>query len=675
MKSRPSPSAKRLAAAVLLAGTLAASAAIVPTEWQHRQALEVSAAGLVKVPVPPATFDVAQPGLVDLRVVDPDGREVASLLDRELRFDEPAPPPRSVRAARFSAEATTDGVQLVIETGVPGKLAALELETANPFFLKAAHVETSADGREWQSVGPAEPVFRQFGAEQLALRLDGREASHVRVTLDNLRTRPVTFTGARIVPVPSRAEAARPVTVSHPATIDRREEFAGETVLTVSLPGRHLPLAALGLDIQDPLFMRRVTVAVRDVQGTQSSERVIATGTVYRVSLDGSAPRTQLEVPVLAPAPDKLLLVHIHNGDSPPLTIPAVEAKMHPVSVLFRAASAGRHQLLSGNPQATPARYDLAAFAAELRAALAAVVVPGPLTSLPDYRPRETLAAAPLPEIPLSGAPLDTKGWSVRRSVRIASAGVQELELDPAALAGARSDFADLRLMQNGNQIPYVLERPALSRALDLSAVPDPDKKRPTVSRWRVALPQAGLPAQKLILTSTTPLFARQFRVMERIETPEGRTAEITLATGEWSRTPEPGVPETRIFDLPTRLRGDTLWLETDNGDNPPIALTSVGVTTPVVRLVFKVASQEGFELLHGRPSADAPRYDLSLVAARLLTAPRQVAQLDPAPAAPSKPAFAGLDQRYLFWGVLILVIVALLAIVAKMLPKPPGPP
>lgn len=46
-----------------------------------------------------------------------------------------------------------------------------------------------------------------------------------------------------------------------------------------------------------------------------------------------------------------------------------------------------------------------------------------------------------------------------------------------------------------------------------------------------------------------------------------GRTYEHTLAAGPWSRTPEPGSPRTRVFDLGGRLRTDTLYVETDNGE------------------------------------------------------------------------------------------------------------
>jgi len=665
------PPPKRLALLFTLLAT-GATAAITPTEWSHRQALPVTAPGLTRLTLPAATFDAAQPDLTDLRLLDASGQELPYLLDRDLavRGFEPVRPlsPRSFRASPAG-----DTTLLQVETGTSEPLEALDLETSVPFFLKAAHVEVSADGQAWESVGAAVPVFRQFGAEQLRLSLDRRKAAFVRVTLDDFRSRKIDFTGAKFRPAPTRA--APPPLSPLGARITRRDEFAGETVLTVTLDGRHVLLGALIFDASDPLFMRRVTVAIREVQGAVSAERLIGSGTIYRLALDGAPARAQLELPLDFSPPTRELLIHIHNGDSPPLNLDGVRASQHPVNLLFLAPAAGSFTLLTGNLQSAAPRYDLAAFAGEMRKAEATLVTAGDLEMMPDYHPRESLGTAPLPDVPLEGAPLDITGWSHRKAVQLAHAGVQELELDLEALALARPDNADLRLLRNGNQIPYVLELPALARALTLTPESAPDAKRPALSVWRLALPQSGLPLRRLVLSSTTPLFQRQLRIYEKLTDADGRVFENTLASGAWSRTPEPGVPESRVFDLADRLRTNTLWIETDNGDNPAIALGAVQAVHPVVRLVFKTTETEGFTLAYGNPAVAAPRYDLSLVAVKLLTASRNVAQLAAGGATvAAKPAFAGLDGGYVFWGALALVVIVLLVVVAKLLPKPPAP-
>jgi hypothetical protein len=92
----------------------------------------------------------------------------------------------------------------------------------------------------------------------------------------------------------------------------------------------------------------------------------------------------------------------------------------------------------------------------------------------------------------------------------------------------------------------------------------------------------------------------------------------------------------------------------------------------PVVRLVFKVAEPDGLSLAYGNKSANAPRYDLSLVAVRLLTSSRNVARMGAdEPGAGARNPFAGINGGYVFWGALALVVVALLVVVARLLPKP----
>jgi hypothetical protein len=116
----------------------------------------------------------------------------------------------------------------------------------------------------------------------------------------------------------------------------------------------------------------------------------------------------------------------------------------------------------------------------------------------------------------------------------------------------------------------------------------------------------------------------------------------------------------------------DTLWIETDNGDNPAIALGAVQVIYPVVRLIFKVAESDDFTLAYGNSSASAPSYDLSLVATKLLTASRTAAHLSEVEQdAKTRNPFAGINGGLVFWAALTLVVIVLLVVVAKLLPKP----
>lgn len=667
------PRRAKLLLAFVLGLPAAGLAALVPTEWSRRQPVAVPAPGVMQLSLPPAAYDAAAPEIVDVRLVDATGREVPYLSD-DTRVGGLRQPRPAFRPKSFRVVPDENLVHLVLETGTDEKLDSLLLETPAPFFLKAAHVEISPDGGNWQSLGPASPVFRKFGAELLRLELRGRAAAFVRVTLDNAPNRQVAFTGAELTAAAAQPARVPPVPVA--VRITRREDFATETMLTVELEGRNLPLASLGLEAADPVFMRRVTVAVREADGAGAHERIVAAGTLYRVALEGAEARSQLELPVNFTPSTREILVHIHNGDSPPLALTRLTAQYYPTDLLFHAPAAGTYYLLTGNAQVDAPDYDLAAFLDELRRVRPTRLTAGAAEDMPGYHPREPLAVTALPEIPLAGAPLDTHDWVFHRALHLENPGIQELELDPAALAGAQGSYADLRVMHRGNQIPYVLERPPLHRAIALPFTAAPDPKRPSYSVWRVTLPQPRLPASHLTLTSATRLFTREFSILERAPKPQGGTMEFLRGIGKWSRWLEPRASDSQTFALdPPFTDTDTLWIETDNGDNPAIELGAVQATYPVIRLIFKAGEAGDYELAYGNDKVRAPSYDLNLVAGRLLSAPRQVARFAtaaPAPA-PAADGVAGLGRGVLFWTVLSLVVVGLLVAIARLLPKLPA--
>ena len=94
----------------------------------------------------------------------------------------------------------------------------------------------------------------------------------------------------------------------------------------------------------------------------------------------------------------------------------------------------------------------------------------------------------------------------------------------------------------------------------------------------------------------------------------------------------------------------------------------------PVTRLVFKATTAtEPLQLYYGNARANAPRYDLALVAGPLLAAPRSTATLSAERAA--KQPWLGHEARSktqlaIFWGALAAVVVGLLFVLARLLPK-----
>jgi hypothetical protein len=130
------------------------------------------------------------------------------------------------------------------------------------------------------------------------------------------------------------------------------------------------------------------------------------------------------------------------------------------------------------------------------------------------------------------------------------------------------------------------------------------------------------------------------------------------------------------VIELNARPKSDRLFLETDNGDNPAIELRDFRSYYPVTRVVFKATPDpvQPTWLYYGNLDTTAPRYDLSLVAGELLRAERGTVAAGAEENLSPKPSFVGQkltgSTRYIFWGALALVVIVLLAILSRFLPK-----
>ncbi len=661
----PSPSLRsRIVAtgAVLAVLLPALHGAVNPTEWKNQQTFELHEAGLTKIPLPPTTLDLARPGLVDLRLVGPHGEEVPYVVEIA------APPSPVTRPPKyFRIELQKISTQLTIETGTTLPIDRITLATPARDFVKAARVEISADGSQWELAGDGFQLARQPGIDALTLPLGKITAAYVRVTIDDWRTAIVPFTGAML----QLAAADDSFTSPMDAEVVKRDEFARETVLTVDLHARHVPLAFFEFSTTDPLFARVVNVTQREFRNGESVEQSIAIGSIFRSRLPGQSAREHLRVPLNFSPATRELQVHITNENNAPLAIDHLKLQRRPVWLVFNAAEAGAFRLLTGQTQVAAPSYDLARFVADWKSLPDAAAAISPPQPTPGYQRPDTLA-----DTPLLGTTLDVAKWKFRKAVTPSVAGVQELELDLAVLAHADRGLGDLRLMRDGRQAPYLLERSALLRSLPLQLSTVDDPKQPQLSRWKFSLPLAGLPIQRLTFSSRTALFSRRLQVYEITTDHRGESYRRVLYDFvQWNSTPDQPEPKLTI-SLATAPLTDTLYLETDNGDNPPISLGGAQADYPVIRLLFR-ADVQPLELYYGADSVTGPRYDLELVAPQLFNEEKNEAKLGNEQRTDGKSGaasslFSGKRGGILLWVALALVVGVLLYAIARLLPKPP---
>ena len=648
---------KRDAISLLIIFSSGAVYALTPNQWQFRQAIEVPAPGLVQVNLSVETLNIARSDLSDLRIIDGAEKEVPFLIDQPMPRAESIMKPQD-----FRAEITSPETRLLITTGTDLTIAGITLETpAGASFIKSVRVEGSNDQKNWRTLTSGDPVFSMGnGAARLRVQFAEGKWQFLRVVVDDNRTPPLPWTGARLI-IPGLPAPTEPVAV----TIKSRDENPGMTRLGVDLGAANLRIASLRIGATEPVFTRAITVAVPELSEEKLREQPLSSAVLYRVDLNGKI-EAHLDIPIEKQVYGRELVLLIDNGDSPPLLISDVRAERRITRLLFFAPAVGSYSLLSGNSQCDPPRYDLGQLGDQLRRAGAAEARVSPPALNAGYD-----AAANLPQGFATAAKIDIAPWKFRKPIQVAKAGAQQLELDPDVLARAMPDLRDLRVVSEDAQLPYLIERTSIIRTVTLTAANANDREHPTISRWQLKLPQAALPITRITCASDSTLFERTLRIWEEVTDDRGDKYPGELAQATWHRVPNQPVGQLAA-SLERPPRGDTIMIETDNGDNPPIELHDFREYYPVARIIFTSAKSQPIALYYGNDEAVAPRYDAKLMAAQLLRSDRMTAALGPQETLKSERLTETLSgsARYIFWGALGIVVIALLILISRLLPK-----
>src|SRR5262245_31293976 len=524
MKTNPLRCQRPELARLLLASVVAGhSLAATFSEWQQRQLIEVPAPGLVRIALAPATLDALRPALEDLRLADSTGTEVPFLIER------PAPQPAPVLAAKsFKPALRGMATVLELETGSDVPINGVTLETPEREFLKAVRVEGSQDGSRFTTLAEGIPIFRQGGAGELSVQIPSGLWTRLRLTLDDRRSAPVAFTGARWHAAEGVVAPAEPVAV----TVKSREEVDTDTRLVLDLGAANLTLAGIDIETMEDLFQREIAVRVPELAGEEIREVEMARGFIYAVDASNLAQVRKATLALDRQVRSRELILVIRNLDSPPLALSGVRASRRPVFLLFQARQADPHTLYAGNSQCAAPRYDLSGLAAQLKNAQTATIAPGRVVPNPEYRPPDTL-----PGLAETGASLDVRPWRLRKTIQSVGPGAQQVELDLDVLAHARPDLGDLRLVHEGKQVPYLIERTMLTRVLVPGVASANDPKQPQLSRWKLTLPLPNLPVTRLECRPRATLFQRSVRTWE--ELPDGRGGKFRheLGNADWKRT------------------------------------------------------------------------------------------------------------------------------------------
>jgi hypothetical protein len=621
----------------------------------------------------------ARGDLADLRLRDAAGAEVPYLL-----VPPPEVPPAWAAAVRIRPvppTKTESGAEL--DLGGAKEVAGVAVTFGQTGFLKRVRVEGSGDGQRWATLLDGEALYAlpldpgACGGEacpgalvRQELHFPATRVRFLRLVLDDRRSprvpppaaaRALLAGAGAPVPGPSFALPATP-----------REGEPGTSRFSLRLPGPHLPVRALVLEVKAARLARKARVLESRLGDGRLAPVELGSAMLVAVERDGVL-AGELRIPVEAPEEQELELV-VEDGDNPPLELTAVRAELAPVPWIFFESTDGQPLTARvGDPARQAPRYDLEALRPELPRLPLARAAAGEPTRQAAAEP--TAAASP-GEAAAPGAAIDVKAYRWSRTVPAAGQGLAALALDADVLSRSPA-LSDLRLVDgSGRQLPYLLEQRDQPLTLPLSEQPQArdlprQLQQPGVTLHTLPSPQPGLPPSRLVLTTRARVFTRQVRIYAETERPGAQGPEL-LASAGWAHA-DPGRPAPALgIPLPA-YRADRLLVTVDDGDNAPLALDAARLQLPSYRLRF-FHPGGALQLLYGGQGVAAPRYDLALLAPRLRAAGAREVALGPPPPPEASASSPQGTSRLVFWGVLGLAVVGLLALVAKLLLKA-GPP
>ena len=638
----------------MIPSTLAVALALAAST----QAFQVvpAAAGRQRLDVSPALVSASARGdLADLRLQDASGREVPYLL-----VPPPQATPRWVRAARVRPipmqRKKESGAE--IDLGAAREVAGLRVDlSGDASFIRSFRLEGSVDGARWTTLVPEATFYRLFAsiaspgvlerawsgpascpqdfcphvAGNDEVRFEPATVRYLRVIFDDRRAPPLSPLLAAEALL--AADAPPPAGPSVPLAIARHDGEPGVSRFALVLPGPHLPVRAIRLEVDARHLFRPARVLESRLEGGRLVPLPLGAAQLVRTERDGVVV-SALRIEIARPEEQELELV-VEDGDGDPLALRTATAELAPLPwVFFESADGAPLVATVGDGSRSSPRYDLEAVRPELARDAAA----GRRASV-AYLQATLGAAVPAPPPPpapaagdaaLPGAPLDPGAFRISRKVAAGEKGLAAVRLDAAVLATS-PDLADVRLAApDARQIPYLL---AFGAA----------------------------PPSRLVLETTARVFTRTVRVY--VEEPDAPArARDPVAQTTWAHA-DPAHPAPPLTIALAAISGERVLVAVDDGDNAPLPITSATLLLPAWRLRFFHPGPE-LRLLQGASGLAPPRYDLALLAPRLRAAPAREAALGPA----SPPgARRTVTARTAFWIVLAAAVGGLLVLVARL--------
>ena len=352
-----------LAALLSLLALSSAAADFSLKDWPFVKSISVpvglTEGDLVEVVPDPEVFNRAAPGLVDLRIIQGEEREIAYELVVERGSRERRSFPVGIRDLGFVRGQFTS---FIADLGQEGLLHnEIEVFTNSQNFQRDVTVEGSTDATTWTVLQEGTKIYdftlkeRDFTARDTQVRYPESTVRFLRVKIINDGEEPLDITGASVFSVAETLAEE----VSFPASIrERTEENTNRRSLIVfDLGSKGLPTNRLTIQTPHVNFYREVVLeGTGDIDAPRWS-LIQRSGVLYSYDtrkfvgdkLTLSYPETTF----------RYLRLTIENEDNRPLPIDGVELFGVPRKLIFQAQPDASYKLFYGNPKARAPSYEL----------------------------------------------------------------------------------------------------------------------------------------------------------------------------------------------------------------------------------------------------------------------------------------------------------------------------
>ncbi len=636
------------------------------TEASIERGVEPGGPGGNKLEVDVELLAGAADGFRDLRLLSVSGEEIPYLL-----LDQPQTERKWMEGEILPLRRTRNSSGFEVDLGEAVMVDRIRSEGLPVPFLKRVRLEAGGDRARWILLHEQATLFDlpDEGLRVLELGFQPGEYRYLRVVWSDR--------SSGRLPLPRRVGARLlqgsppPPPLETQLDFEKRASEPGHSRYRIFLPAAGLPITGLELEVGTSYVLRRARVTEARLFGSEI--RPVDLGqTMLRRVVHEDLVASQMEIPVSRPM-EAEVEIEIDDGDNPPLELKAVTAQFAPQPWIYFESPDGESLTARyGAPGLRAPSYDLVA----LRDALGSEGLARGVRDARFGETRKMIVTTPdepaIADVVGGGATIELGGFQIRRAVDDGPLGLNAVKLDPAVLAGSRT-LSDLRIVDGRSvQVPYIQERLGEPTILDLAEpAPMPEQAGERQSAYGLTLPYGSLPAADLTIATTARVFERRVRLV-RLDTrnPRDPPVLVTLDEQVW-RNGDAGRDAPPLTLRVPAHAGTELLLIVDEGDNSPLQLDHPRLYLPSYRLRFVRRSEEPLWLMYGHDRLAAPRYDLALLAPRVLGA--RVPEVALSDIEEELPAPAGDRVATLvFWGALVLVLLVLLWLVARLLRRGP---